>query len=408
MDQTLSQTDKKIEVKQRIIRLSVRTIRALGLGDLFLDTPRAHTPVKEWIAAHRNIPGVELFPLMPSSAIIESPPEVIGLPVSGRFIRHYHRKSNEGYVAVIPGGRVYGEYSNMIISPDNWILGDVSREFGAEGGRKPADFSLFHNRLRMPAPEKVAGKIAVISTCGANNFHHWNYDVLPRLHLLRLAGLLESIDYLIINYRELPFQAAGLDQLGIDRRKIINSRDNASFHLEAEFLYVPSLPEDLGTITPWVIDFLRDTFLRQQAATHPGFEKLYISRRNAPSRRIINDEEVMTEIRRRGYKEFVPEEHSIEETAALFAAARSLVSIHGSGFSNLCFAAENAKVLDIMAPYHQDPYYWMICNQRKARYVALFSEGPHPPDDFDLVKHKVDEDLLIDLSKLKKALDLVS
>ena len=332
---------------------------------------------------------------------------IVGYPVSRRFTRHYQRTSNEAFVAVVPGGRIFGEYTNILISPDNYILSDVSREFGADGGRKAADFSLFHSRLRMPPKRLLPGRTAVISTCGAGNFHHWNFDVLPRLYLLRKAGLLEKMDHLVINYRGLPFQSEGLDRLGIDRSKIINSQNDPHFHIEAEMLYIPSLPEDLGTISPWVLDFLRETFLSSSVTAEKG-EKLFISRKNAPSRKIINEKEVMEEISRRGYIEFVPEDHSMTETAGYFAAAGSLVSVHGSGFSNLPFITGKAKVLDIMAPYHQDPYYWMICNSRDATYAAIFSEGDHPPDDLDLVKQKVDHDLLIDIDKLKKALDIVS
>jgi capsular polysaccharide biosynthesis protein len=372
-----------------------------------MDTPAGFLSVREWIDAQGEVPGTEFISLIPSVAVVETPPLVIGHPVSGRFTRHYNRNTNEAFVAALPGGRIFGEYTNILLTPDNYVLADVSREFGAEGGRRPADFSVFHQRLRMPPIKKIKGKAAVISTCGSNNFHHWNFDVLPRLHLLKKAGLLEQMDHLVIHYRELPFQLAGLERLGIDRRKILNSRGEGSFFLEPDILYIPSLPEDLGTISPWVADFLRDTFLPGETIPAGTPEKLFISRRNAPSRRIINEPEVMREILARGYAEFVPEDHTMQETARYFAAARSLVSVHGSGFSNLPFVGADARVLDIMAPYHQDPYYWMICNNRKARYVALFSEGAHPPDDFDLVKHKVDDDLHIDLEKLKKALDLV-
>jgi capsular polysaccharide biosynthesis protein len=98
----------------------------------------------------------------------------------------------------------------------------------------------------------------------------------------------------------------------------------------------------------------------------------------------------------------------MEETAYIFAHAKSIVSVHGSGISNLPFISEGTNILDIMAPWHQDTYYWMICNQRNSKYVAIFSEGEHPADEVDLVKQKRDDDLHIDLNKLKKALDLVS
>ena len=115
----------------------------------------------------------------------------------------------------------------------------------------------------------------------------------------------------------------------------------------------------------------------------------------------------MEEIVSRGYYEFIPEEYTIFLTAAYFNSANAIVSVHGSGLSNLCFISEKTKVLDMLAPYHQDGYYWMLCNQQNALYTALFAEGDHPPDDLDLVITKNDSDLLIDIKKLRIALDFI-
>jgi hypothetical protein len=392
-----------MRLKQKLIKYLVRTIKRLGAERLLLNTPLTFLNTRNWI--ERNAHGIlsSYTVLEPAISITENPPIVIGHPVSKRFSRNYERVAYEGYVAKIPGARVLGEFSNFIIAPDNILLSDVSREFGAEGGRSPEDFSIFHNRLRMPPCVKQAGNIAVISTSGSNNFHHWNYDVLPRLDLLSRAGYIKNIDKFIINNSGLKFQLEGLSKFDIKPEQIINPKGRQQFYLEAENLFIPSLPEDLGTISPWVIRFLRDLFLRNGDKSTTE-KKLFLSRQNAPSRRIVNNEEVLCEIMASGFVEYTPENFSMEEVATHFSAVDSIISVHGSGLSNLPFISEGTKVLDILAPYHQDPYYWMICNQRKSKYVALFAEGAHPSDDLDLVKNKVDADLIIDLDKLKAAL----
>jgi len=394
-------------LRQRAIKYLVKSVKLLGAQNLFLNTPSAFSSTRDWIRKHENDILCSLIPLEEPAQVLETKPIVIGYRVSKRFSRNYERNANEAFVAVIPGARVFGEFSNFIISPDNQVLADVSREFGAEGGTKPENFSLFHNRMRMPPMEKLKGNIAVVSTCGADNFHHWNFDVLPRLHLLSRAGYLKDIHKFIIYHSGLKFQLEGLSKFNIRPEQIINPKGNPEFFIEAECLFIPSLPEELGTISPWVINFLRNTFLRKQSDLKRD-KKLFLSRLHAPSRKIINHEDVSREILSRGYTEFIPENFSMGEVAEQFSEAGSIVSVHGSGLSNLPFVEEGTKVLDIMAPYHQDPYYWMMCNQRKTKYVALFAEGEHPSDDLDLVKNKVDDDLLIDISKLKEALDQIS
>jgi capsular polysaccharide biosynthesis protein len=379
----------------------------LGVETFFVSSPLTFTRTRDWIKKNENNILCSFASLEAPAKVTEMKPIVIGYPVSKRFTRNYERTTNEAFVAMIPGATVFGEFSNFIITPDNQVLADVSREFGVDGGVKPENFSIFHNRVRMPETKKLKGFIAVVSTCGANNFHHWNFDVLPRLDLLSRAGYLKDIDKFIIHNNGSKFQLEGLSKFNIRPDQIINPKGNPDFFIEAEYLLIPSLPEDLGTISPWVIKFLRNTFLGNKTGLRQE-KKLFLSRLHAPSRKIINHQDVSREILSRGFVEFTPEDFSMEEAAEYFTKAISIVSVHGSGLSNLPFIEEGAKVLDIMAPYHQDSYYWMMCNQRKGKYVALFSEGKHPPDDLDLVKNKVDDDLLIDMKKLKEALDQIS
>jgi capsular polysaccharide biosynthesis protein len=382
-------------------------MKLLGVESFFVRSPLTFTGTGEWIIKNTNNISCGFISLEEQVKVTEIKPIVIGYPVTKRFSRNYERNTKKAFVAVIPRARVFGEYSNFIITPDNQVLADVSREFGAEGGVKPENFSIFHNRVKMPEMERLKGNIAVVSTCGSNNFHHWNFDVLPRLDLLARAGHLKDIDKFIIHHSGLKFQLEGLSKFDIKAGQIINPKGHAEFFIEAETLFIPSLPEDLGTISPWVIKFLRKTFLGNKSFLKQE-KKLFLSRRHAPSRKIINQQDVSREIFSRGFQEFIPEDFSMEEVAEHFCGAMAIVSVHGSGLSNLPFIEQGTKVLDIMAPYHQDPYYWMMCNQRKGKYVALFAEGEHPPDGLDLVKNKIDDDLLIDITKLKEALDQIS
>ena len=393
---------------KRLKKIVLKGIKTVGMRPLFFNEPAGVISTLEWVNANKNTPGAFFFHLNGGVHVSETAPVVIGNSISERFTKYYNRKTNDAFVAKIPRGRTLGENCNIILSPDHKVLSDVSREFGAEGGKKIADFSVFNSGKRMPVLKKIKGTLAVLSTCGSANFHHWNYDILPRFQLLKEAGLINEIDFFLLNYKGLPFQKEGLKRIGVREDRIINTNGHANLFIEASYLIVPSLTEDLGTITPWVIDFLRSTFILEKELPKEIIDKLYISRRHASSRKIINEGAVMEELFKRGYKEFTPEHHSISETAAFFSRAKSIVSVHGSGLSNLAFAEAGTKVLDIMAPYHQDTYYWMITNQRKAKYVALFAEGEHPSDKVDLVKANVDNDLMIDIDKFRLALNEVS
>lgn len=268
------------------------------------------------------------------------------------------------------------------------------------------DSSIFSMQLRVPTPVLVEKRVALITTCGFNNFHHWNYDCLPRFSLLKQAGLLESIDCFIIANAGLPFQRESLELLGIAEEKIINPAKRQQFSLKASQLLVPSLPEALGTISPWVVNFLNQLYKQEHSHSSNGYSRIYLSRKSAPTRKIINQAEFNTLLNEYGFKEILPEDHSVREMAAIMAGAEFILSIHGSSLSNLCFISPKTKVIDILAPFHQDAYYWMITNIRGSKYIGFFGEGSHPPDEYDLVKNKVDKDIQIDIKALKSLLDL--
>jgi hypothetical protein len=350
-----------------------------------------------------------LFPIKESEQITETPPIIIGHHISNRFKKYYKRNTLPQFVLKIENGCVMGKDCNFILTEEGALVEEVSREFGQEGGKVPSQFSVLNKLSKKYKKIKKHGKVAVLSTSGSANFHHWNYDVLPRFESLKKANLLEHIDYFLINYNELPFQKEALQLLGIKEEKIINTKNEPYLLWQFDVLYVPSLTQSLSTISPSVIAFIRNTFLKPEMALQgiTTYSKIFLSRKNVLTRKIINEQEVMEVFQKNNFVEVYPENYNMQQMAFIMSKATVIASVHGSGLSNLPFINEGTKVLDILAPRHQDPYYWMICNQRKATYVGLFAEGEHPLDTEDLVINKIDNDLLINLDKLNEAIQKI-
>jgi capsular polysaccharide biosynthesis protein len=258
-------------------------------------------------------------------------------------------------------------------------------------------------KLRLPIATAIKGKVAVLSTCGWGNFHHWNYDIIPRIKLLKEAGVFDCIDYFLINHSSQSFQSEAIRLMGIAPEKIINQNGNGPSLIQATILYVPSLPSALGTVSPWVVDFLR-TLYNPKQERHSEYKHLYLSRKKVSTRKIVNNDPFMELLKTFSIVEVFPEDYSVSELARLLAGASFIISVHGSGLSNLSFISDNTTVVDILAPYHQDGYYWMISNIRNSKYIGFFGEGKHPADNIDLVAEKVDDDIVLDLVKMKELL----
>jgi capsular polysaccharide biosynthesis protein len=390
------------KIKEQAKSVIIKGVNAFGVSSKYIGCPKSISGTGAWIEEYGTRFGAKFIPLLPSVTLHEPPPATIETEVHKIFRDEYEHVCPEAFVAIIPGARVWGR-NGTVIAPNDILLGDVSREFGAYGGIMGKAHSI-NRQLHLHKCTKLKGKIAILGTAGTYNYHHWLFDTAARVHLLKKAGLFDQVEFFIIDYNELSFQKESLKELGIPVEKIIRSNDNWRFHVEAETLIIPSLPSRLGRVGEWPVTFLRSVFLQKNLEAPV---RLYISRRKAPSRKLVNEEALFQFLQSEGFIEFFPEDHSIVETAAYFSSADFIVGVHGSGFANLTFLNQGAKVIDIVAPLHLDPYYWMLTNRNGGSYGYLFGEGGRVEEDKDLVTSKIDHDLVIDLEKFRQLFNLL-
>jgi capsular polysaccharide biosynthesis protein len=403
----------------------IRTVNRLGISSKYIGTPKSVVKTAEWTDAHRGVAGVFYQEVYPEKTIKELPPVTLETSVHRIYSDEYSRIQPRAFVAGVARGRVWGR-NGAVITPDDALIGDISREFGRYGGNLNEAHSIF-KQVKLSRLRKIKGRVAVVAAAGSQNYHHWLYDTLPRIGLLKKAGLMKDIDYFILDYSGLKFQKDSLEVLGVPIEKIIPSNDQWNFHVQADELIVTSLPARLGTISEWTVEFLRDTFLSDNTflpdktflpdghgdrvaggRSQNSRRRLYLSRRKAPSRNLVNEGELLKILGKLDFQPFYPEDHSIRETAAVFSVADSIIGVHGSGFANLAFCSPDTKVVDILAPKHLDPYYWILANFTGSVYAYIFGEGERLPEGADLVRNKIDEDIHVDVAGFEKILKKLS
>jgi capsular polysaccharide biosynthesis protein len=384
-------------LNRKFVRL-VKTIFPFGY---IYNSPRHFKDFQKWIPKNQSQGG--LIMLKNGEKRKELPPEIVNYSITKRFSKYFYRLIPPAYLLKLNKGIVLGNQTNLIISADGTLSADLSREFGAYGGKPAHEFSIFSDKLNMPELNLLVGKTAVVSTQGCRNFHHWLYDSLPRIYLVMEAGLFDEMDYFLISSNNQNFQKESLRLLKIPEGKIINPLEGKC-NFSAEELYVPSLPSPLGSVSPWVITFLRNLFNPNNEKI-AGYERIFISRKNVKTRHIVNHDEFLICMSTFSIKVVYPEDFSVSSFARIIAGSKFIISIHGSGLSNICFMSPGTTVVDILAPYHQDAYYWQISNLCDSSYIGFFAEGSHPEDDVDLVKLKIDDDLIINISSLTEILN---
>jgi capsular polysaccharide biosynthesis protein len=76
-------------------------------------------------------------------------------------------------------------------------------------------------------------------------------------------------------------------------------------------------------------------------------DRIYISRKKADRRKIINEHEVIDVLNKYNFTILNNEDYSFFEQVAIYSNAKCLVSIHGSGLTNMLFMADNSTVFEL-------------------------------------------------------------
>ncbi|MBP1999973.1 capsular polysaccharide biosynthesis protein [Paenibacillus shirakamiensis] len=310
----------------------------------------------------------------------------------------YQLQPTGGYVAVIPSGRVWGK-SGCILSADGKLIADLSPEYDGQQNRMlSADEHPALHRRPDQELQYIHGTLAALTFCGSHNYFHWLYDVITRFSMLQILG--HPYDYLIMNPNPYgAFVDETLEMLGIQPSSIIRNGENSN--IQADRLVVPSIMMT-SHYPPWTTATLRSLFLPHRVNTWAAPERIYISRRKASVRRIVNEIEVIRCLEIHGFVSICLEDFTIAQQIHLFASAKAIVGPHGAGLANLAFCTAGTSVIEIFHIHFIVPTYWMISNHNQLHYYMLYGQQSTTPSDL----YPGLEDYVVDIHRLEQTLHL--
>ncbi|MDX2031117.1 MAG: glycosyltransferase 61 family protein [Blastocatellia bacterium] len=334
--------------------------------------------LKNWIERERgrtdwwrrvHAPGYETIAPMRIEACFPAPEWILPEHEWARKdVGRYH-VFGEVYLASLPGGRVLGP-NGTVLTPD----GGIVEESSWCNGYLEKDRSL--TALRLPPPERLPGHFFYLGGDLARGYSHWLFDALPRLMMIERVARPDL--RLILFGRLNQWQADSLRLLGYDRCEALELGDR---HIECEWLHFPSAVGETGSLSPLALGFLRERLLNGRDAARAGRRRLYISRRLAGRRHIVNEDELIPILESRGFEIVTTERMAFEEQVALFADAEVVIGAHGAGLSNLAFAPAGCRVLEVLTPTCLRWMYYLLCAQLGQRYFYLIADETIPAGD---------------------------
>jgi capsular polysaccharide biosynthesis protein len=230
---------------------------------------------------------------------------------------------------------------------------------------------------------------------GLLNYSHWLADWLPRLRAIQ--GNTDI--YVLTLPLDRKWQIDLLECFGIGPERCISLPQWGA--VRARNIYVPSAltrifhPAYQGA--DWVRQFLQSNILGKSSANLGP--KIYLSRRDAPDRRVLNEDKLEEFLQSLGFQCFSASEYTPCEQASIFHNARTVVSLHGAGLTNIIFCKPGTKILELLPNNYSTPAFWIIASTGRLIYGTYICENTVKSENRD---HPQAGNVIVDIDDLSR------
>ncbi len=262
-------------------------------------------------------------------------------------------------VVELAAGKVVGDL-RLVATRDDVVVGGLQTLFGCDD---PGNhYALKRRRLRQLKFRR--GTAILLGVANSDNYYHWLMDAVPRWKILLAANILKY-DFVLLPGQPSQFQEETLDRLKVPPEKRLRCSKNLVHQFDR--LVVPSMGFPLEEVTPWACEWVRSLF--PEKISGPG--KIYLTRRGAGRRRLVNESEIETILVSRGFTIIQPEQLSVAEQAGIFRSSRWVVAPHGAALTNVVFMEPGGSVVELFHPRHKNRCYVNLAAVGGHRYASL-------------------------------------
>ena len=320
-------------------------------------------------------PVQNLRVLFPAERVTLASPEADAFVAQGKYFREGWFDRPEIFVCELPQAYLHPG-SGLVCTRELKMVADLPYRiplFQPYGRRKPRH------------AHQVPGLCSSISYCVSWNYYHWMIDCLPRLHSLALAEPREKVTLLM------P------DSLGRIQRESLACVLPAHFELrfypadtwlQVERFLWPSLVSGRGNAclpAEYYDSIRRPVWARLGLSPTPQpRERLYLTRRKASRRRILNEDALVQLLYRYQFTTIELEDLSFREQVELFHRAAFVLGPHGAGFNLLLFSGPIEIVVLHPNPVPQNQFHTLAKGLGQNYHFLLHDQGEEDNFEVDL------------------------
>lgn len=272
-----------------------------------------------------------------------------------------YKETPEGHAVRLPKAMMYQEGpSQLILTPNGKILSDLSFVDGVEEPINPEP-----EHLHLP------GTAAVFTSLWSGAFYHWFYNTLPRMKIMRDSGLLEDVDWYIVDPHFIPALQEAADRLGLPTDKFLYLPRTNPVLICPDHLIVSSF---VRWPNQWSCNYIVDVLggLIGPTKFPPN---IFLGRKTARLRNLVNFDSVFAPLQQLGFMAVELEDLCYADQISLFASAKIIVAVHGAGLSHLPFCQPGTIIIELFSPKYVQTMYEDIARLRNLKYRQVI--GTH-------------------------------
>lgn len=232
------------------------------------------------------------------------------------------------------------------------------------------------------------GNYLIIHNHWSTGYHHWVTEALVRLFKV------DSRNYDLIipeNYPEFAFESLKTFQFN----SICKLPKKTGCFLPS--VTIPPNPPS-GVYNKVELLAIKNHFFSVYGVSENPTKNIYITRKNAPKRKVENEDEVISVLKAYNCEIMDTSLLTFQQQVELFSQCKIIISIHGAGLTNVLFMQHKTHLIEF---YKEktfiNPCYENMCNELDIHFHRIVCEGGKNKNthvnftDLIVNKHKLEE-----------------